>query len=114
MKKQSRKTLGRRERIASRKALEEEEQTLETFPDLFDDELLNSSLESLPGDTGRRSDMPSANRPSKGPRKQKNRVFAAERRRSMQLGLESALGRVTRNKGSGKKRSRKRKADDSE
>ncbi|KAH1299953.1 hypothetical protein KXV22_005980 [Aspergillus fumigatus] len=102
------------ERIASRKALEEEEQTLETFPDLFDDELLNSSLESLPGDTGRRSDMPSANRPSKGPRKQKNRVSAAERRRSMQLGLESALGRVTRNKGSGKKRSRKRKADDSE
>ncbi|KAH3148564.1 hypothetical protein KXW80_009629 [Aspergillus fumigatus] len=104
----------RRERIASRKALEEAEQTLETFPDLFDDELLNSSLESLPGDTGRRSDMPSANRPSKGPRKQKNRVSAAERRRSMQLGLESALGRVTRNKGSGKKRSRKRKADDSE
>ncbi|KAH2162244.1 hypothetical protein KXW37_009201 [Aspergillus fumigatus] len=103
----------RRERIASRKALEEAEQTLETFPDLFDDELLNSSLESLPGDTGRRSDMPSANRPSKGPRKQKNRVSAAERRRSMQLGLESALGRVTRNKGSGKKRSRKRKADDS-
>ncbi|KAH1871032.1 hypothetical protein KXX01_008310 [Aspergillus fumigatus] len=104
----------RRERIASWKALEEAEQTLETFPDLFDDELLNSSLESLPGDTGRRSDMPSANRPSKGPRKQKNRVSAAERRRSMQLGLESALGRVTRNKGSGKKRSRKRKADDSE
>ncbi|PKX97366.1 putative SNF2 family helicase [Aspergillus novofumigatus IBT 16806] len=104
----------RRERIASRKALEEAEQNLETFPDLSDDELLNPSLEALPGDTGKRSDMASANRPSKGPRKQKNRVSAAERRRSMRLGLDIALGRVTRKRGSGKKRSRKRKADDSD
>jgi hypothetical protein len=103
----------RRETIASRKALEEAEQILDTFPDLSDDELLNSSLGALPGDTGKRSDMASANRPSKGPRKQKNRVSAAERHRSMQLGLDVALGHVTSKKGPGKKSSRKRKVDDS-
>ncbi|RHZ74032.1 hypothetical protein CDV55_109135 [Aspergillus turcosus] len=96
----------RRERIASRKALEElqAEQDLETILDSFDD--------GLPGDSGERSDMASANRPSKVPRKQKNRVSAAEKRKSMQFGLDIALGRVTRKKGPGKKSPRKRKADD--
>ncbi|GAQ09582.1 hypothetical protein ALT_6903 [Aspergillus lentulus] len=103
----------RRRRIANRKALEEAEQTLESFPDLSDDEPLNSSLGALPGDTGKRSDMVSGNRPSRGPRKQKNRVSAAERHRSMQLGLDVALGHVTSKKGRGKKGSRKRKVDDS-
>lgn len=104
----------RRRRIANRKALEEAEQILESFPDLSDDEPLNSSLGALPGDTGKRSDMVSGNRPSRGPRKQKNRVSAAERRRSMRLGLDIALGCATRKRGSGKKRSRKRKAEDSD
>ncbi|GFF45695.1 DNA repair protein RAD5 [Aspergillus udagawae] len=105
----------RLERIASRKALEQRqaEQTPETFLDFSDDELPDSSVGPLPEDTGKCSDMASANRPSKGPRKQKNRVSAAERRRSMQLGLEIALGRVSRKKGPGKKSSRKRKVDDS-
>jgi hypothetical protein len=106
----------RLERIASRKALEQRqaEQAPETFPDFSEDELLDSSVGPLTGDTGKRSDMASANRPSKGPRKQKNRVSAAERRRSMQLGLDIALGHVSRKKGPGKKRSRKRKSDDSD
>ncbi|KAF7158292.1 hypothetical protein CNMCM5623_003061 [Aspergillus felis] len=105
----------RKERIASRKALEQfqAEQTLETILDSSDDELPDSALGQVHGDTGKRSDMATPNRPSKGPRKQKNRVSAAERRRSMQLGLDIALGHVTSKKGPAKKSSRKRKADDS-
>lgn len=104
----------RRERIASRMALEELEvqPKIEIILDSSDDELPGSSLGH--GDTAKRSDMASASRPSKGTRKQKNRVSAAEKRKSMQFGLDIALGRVTRRKGPGKKSPRKRKADDSD